>query len=93
MIQNDIYCFVSGFWNSNISKKTSYNVGNKEITRKICDLNLRNKMQQYSSGTTGEKSSQRKRARSQFKVPIDETIRRSLENASLVENLCIFRVP
>ena len=93
MIQNDIYCYVSGFWKSNISKKTSYNVGNKEITRKICNLNLRNKMQQYSSGTTGEKSSQRKRARSQLKVPIDETIRRSLGNASLVENLCIFRVP
>ena len=93
MIQNDIYCYVSGFWMSNISKRTSYNVGNKEITRKICVLNLRNKMQQQSSGTTSEKRSQRKRAKSQLKVPIDETIRRSLENASLVENLCIFRVP
>ena len=43
--------------------------------------------------TKGERRSQRKQARLQLKVAIDETIRRSLENESLEENLCILGVP
>ena len=35
----------------------------------------------------------RKRARLWLKVPIDETIGRSLENESLEEDLCILGVP
>ena len=41
----------------------------------------------------GERRSQRKWARSYLKVPIDETIGRSLGNVSLEENLCILGVP
>ena len=43
MIENEIYCYVNGFLKWNISKKTSYIVGNKKFTGKICILNLRNK--------------------------------------------------
>ena len=53
----------------------------------MCVLNLRNKIQKI------ERRSQRKRARSQLKVPMDETIRRSLGDVSPEENLCILRVP
>ena len=41
----------------------------------------------------GVRRSQRKRTRSELKVPIDLTIGRSLENVSLDENLCILGVP
>ena len=40
----------------------------------------------------GERRSQRKWARSYLKVPIDETIRQSLGNVSLEENLGILGV-
>ena len=43
MIENEIYCYVNGFLKWNISKKTSYIVGNKKFTEKIYILNLRNK--------------------------------------------------
>ena len=43
MIKNDIYCYINGFLKWNISKKTSYIVRNKEVSREICILNLRNK--------------------------------------------------
>ena len=43
MIEKEIYCYVNGFVKWNISKKTSYVIGNKKFFRKICILNLRNK--------------------------------------------------
>ena len=43
MIKNEIYCYVNGFLKWNISKKTSYIVGNKKFFEKICILILRNK--------------------------------------------------
>ena len=41
MIENEIYCYVNGFLKWNISKETSYIVGNKKYFGKICILNLR----------------------------------------------------
>ena len=38
-----MYWYINGFLKWNISKKASYIVGNKKLTRKICVLNLRNK--------------------------------------------------
>ena len=43
MYENEIYCYVNDFLKWNISKKTSYNVGNKNFFGKICILNLREK--------------------------------------------------
>ena len=43
IIENKIYCYINGFLQWNISKKTSYIVGDKEFFGKICILNLRNK--------------------------------------------------
>ena len=43
MIENEIYCYVNGFLKWNISKKTSYIIGNKKFSGKICILNLKNK--------------------------------------------------
>ena len=43
MIENEIYCYINGFLNWNISKKASYIGGNKKCSGKICTLNLRNK--------------------------------------------------
>ena len=43
MIENEIYYHTDGFLNWNISEKTSYIVGNKKFSRKICIINLRNK--------------------------------------------------
>ena len=43
MIEKEIYCYVNGFLKWNISKKTSYVIGNKKFFGKICILNLRNK--------------------------------------------------
>ena len=66
MIENEFYCYVNGFLKWNISKKTSYIVGNKKFFGKICILNLRNEtksIQEQSLGTKGERESQRKRAR------------------------------
>ena len=37
-----IYIYINGFLKGNISKKTSYMVGNKKISGKTCILNLRN---------------------------------------------------
>ena len=90
MIENKIYCHVNGFLKWNISEKTSYIVGNKKFTGKMCILNLRNERKSIS---TGERRSQRERARSQLKVPIDETVGRSLGNVSLEQNLRILGVP
>ena len=42
MIQNEIYYYASVVLKWSINKKTSYNVKNKKITRKIYVLNLRN---------------------------------------------------
>ena len=50
-------------------------------------------LQEWSLVTKGERRWQRKRARISLKVSIDETIRQSLGNKSLVENLCILEVP
>ena len=44
MIGNEIYCYINGSLKWNISKKTSYIVGNTKILGKICILNLRNKI-------------------------------------------------
>ena len=95
MIENEIYCYINGFLKWNIRKKTSYIVGNKKLTGKICVLTLRSKKKvslHVSSGTMGERRSQRKPARSQLKVPIDEIIGQSLGNISLEENLFILGV-
>ena len=43
MIENEICCYIKGFLKWNISKKTSYIVGNKNFPGKICILSLRNK--------------------------------------------------
>ena len=43
MVENEIYCYMNDFLKWNISKKTSYIVGKKKFTGKICVLNLRNK--------------------------------------------------
>ena len=43
MTENEIYCYVNGFLNWNISKKTSYIVRNKKYSGNICILNLRKK--------------------------------------------------
>ena len=43
MTENEIYCYVNGFLKWNISKKTSYVIGNKKFFGKICILNFRNK--------------------------------------------------
>ena len=42
-IENEIYFYINGFLKYTISKKTSYILGNKKFTRKICVLNLRKK--------------------------------------------------
>ena len=39
MIEKEIYCYVNGFLKWNISKKTSYVIGNKKVFGKICILN------------------------------------------------------
>ena len=38
MIENEIYCYVNGFWKWNISKKTSYIVGNKKFLERFAFL-------------------------------------------------------
>ena len=43
MIENEIYRYVNGFLKWNVSKKTSYIIGNKKFIGKICILNLRKK--------------------------------------------------
>ena len=43
MIENEIYCYINGFLKWNISKKTSYIIGNKKFFGKICIPDLRNK--------------------------------------------------
>ena len=43
MTENRIYCYANGFWKWNISKKTTYIVGNMELFENICIINLRNK--------------------------------------------------
>ena len=43
MIKNEIYSYVNGFLKWNISKETSYIVGNKKLFGKICILILRKK--------------------------------------------------
>ena len=48
MIENEIYRYVNGFLKWNISKNTSYIVGNKKFTRKISVLNLRNRRRRKS---------------------------------------------
>ena len=97
MVENEIYCYVNGFLKLNLSKETSYIIGNKKFFGRICILNLRNKRKSIFArvilGTKGESRSQRKRARLKLKVSIDETIGRSLGNESLEENLCISGVP
>ena len=47
MIENEIYIYVNGFLKWNISKDTSYMVGNNTFFGKICILNLRNKKKKY----------------------------------------------
>ena len=51
MIENEIYRYVNGFLKWNISKNTSYIVGNKKFTRTISVLNLRNKRRRRKSKT------------------------------------------
>ena len=43
MIENEIYCYINGFLKLNICKKTSYLVGNKKFSGKMCIPNLTNK--------------------------------------------------
>ena len=43
MTENEIYCYINGFLRWNVSKKTSYIVGNMKFSGKICIINLRNK--------------------------------------------------
>ena len=40
MIENEIYCYINGFLKWDIGKKTSYMVGNKKFSGKICILNF-----------------------------------------------------
>ena len=81
----------------NISKKTSYIVGNKKFTRKMCVLNLRNKRKSIFAGVIiryyeGKKIT-RETGKTIIKIPIDETIGRSLGNEPLKESLYILGVP
>ena len=67
MNENENCCYVNGFLKWNISKKSSYIVGNKKFFEKICIVNLREKREsifaRVSLRTKGEGRSQRKRAR------------------------------
>ena len=47
MIENEIYCYVNGFFKWNVIEKTSYIVGNKKFFGEICILNLRNKRKKF----------------------------------------------
>ena len=42
MIENEIHCYINGFFKCNISKNNSYIVGNNQFSGKIYTLNLRN---------------------------------------------------
>ena len=74
MIEIEIYCYISGFLKWNISKKTSYIVGNKKLSGKIWILNLRNKRKsifaKVINETKGERCSQGKRAMLEFFIPL-----------------------
>ena len=59
----------------------------------IWEIKEKISLQVYSLGAKGERRSQRKQERLCLKVPIDETVRWSLRNESLEEDLCILRVP
>ena len=64
MIENKIYCYINGFLKWNISKKTSYIVGNKTFYGKICILNRETKELGIKSlGAKGERRPQKKLAR------------------------------
>ena len=67
MIENEICCYMNGFFKWSINEKTSYIVGNKKFSGKISILILKNKRKsifgRVSVGTKGERRSQRKRAR------------------------------
>ena len=67
MIENEIYCYINGFLKWNISKKTSYIVGNKKFSGKISILNLRNKRKSIFAKViiryNDERRSERKRVR------------------------------
>ena len=65
MIENEIYCYANGFLKQNISKKTSYIVGNKKFLERFAFLIWEAKekvsLQEWSLRTKGEKRSQRNR--------------------------------
>ena len=65
MIENEIYCYVNGFFKWSISKEAGYSAAKKKFFGKICILNLRNKRKSIIiiRGTKGERRSQRKRRR------------------------------
>ena len=67
MIENEIYSYINGFMKWNISKKTSYIVGNKKFLERFALLISERKekvsLQEKSLGTKGERRSQRKRTR------------------------------
>ena len=74
MIENKICCYINGF----VKWKISYIVGNKKLSGKICFFDLRNKRKSVFARVTisakDESTSQRKRARLQLKIPIDEKL-------------------
>ena len=59
MIENEIYCYINDFLKWNISKNTSYMVGNRNFSGKTCIPNLKTKekvsLQEYSLGTKDER--------------------------------------
>ena len=65
MIENEIYCYVNGFLKWNISKETSYIVGNKvrqfleRFEFLIWEAKEKVFLQESSLGTKGERRSQR----------------------------------
>ena len=67
MIESEINCRINGFLKWITSKETSYVVGKKKISGKICILNLRNKRKSIFArviiGTKDERRLQRKRVR------------------------------
>ena len=65
MIENEIYCYINGFLKWNISKKTSYMVENflERFGFFILETKEKVSLQEQSSGTKGERISQRKQTR------------------------------
>ena len=75
MIENEIYCYINGFLKWNISKKTSYVIGNKKFFGKICILNWRNKRKSIFARVIIRKETLEKITKETGKIIIKSTYR------------------